>query len=257
VTLLDDRQQPVVEASWNALDELVKSIDKEEMDALVVPLRRTIEGTGAPGRHVPGFSLPKGISPVLPIIFAGLTTGSNEQRENAAYAISDLVERTEENALKPFTTQLTGPLIRVITQSTSYPAGVKSAILTALTMMLSKIPTFIKPFFPQLQRTFVKSLLDPSLAVRNKAGLALGVLMRSQPRVDPIITELVGLVRGQVEEDIAVAASVAVGIAEVVKSAGEGLSENSTSLLVELIAESFGKTADGNVSSFCVGLHIY
>lgn len=95
--------------------------------------------------------------------------GSNEQRENAAYAIGDLVTRTEESALKPYVVQLMGPLIRVAAQATAYPPGVKGAILSALETMLDTIPTFVKPFFPQLQRTFVKATSDPSsLAVRRK-----------------------------------------------------------------------------------------
>lgn len=191
ITSLDDRQQEVVEASWKALDVFVKSVSKEDMESLVIPLRRTIESTGAPGRSVPGFSLPKGPAPLIPIILAGLTTGSNEQREQAAYAIGDLVERTDEQAIKPFVVPLTGPLIRVATQSTSYPAPVKAAILAALTTMLEKIPQFVKPFFPQLQRTFVKAAADPvSFGVRSRAALGLGALMGSQPRVDPLVTEL-------------------------------------------------------------------
>jgi hypothetical protein len=191
ITSLDDRQQGVVKVSWNALDIFVKSVSKEDLESLVVPLRRTIESTGAPGRHVPGFGLSKGLSPLLPIILAGLTTGSNEQREQAAYAIGDLVVRTDEQAMKPFVVPLTGPLIRVATQSTSYPAPVKAAILTALTTMLERIPQFVKPFFPQLQRTFVKAASDPtSLMVRSRAASGLGTLMGSQPRVDPLVTEL-------------------------------------------------------------------
>ena len=130
VSLLDDREVTVHTAAWNALDVFVKSIPKDELEPLVVPLRRTIESTGAPGVHVPGFSLPKGVSPLVPIIIAGLTTGSNEQREQAAYAIGDLVERTEESAIKPFVVPFTGPLIRVATQATTYPpAGFPAAML--------------------------------------------------------------------------------------------------------------------------------
>ena len=92
ISLFDDLEVEVHTAAWKAFDTFVKSVPKDELKPLVVPLRKTIEGTGAPGRTVPGFSLPKGVAPTVPIIIAGLTTGSNEQRENAAYAIGDLVE---------------------------------------------------------------------------------------------------------------------------------------------------------------------
>jgi len=216
------------------------------MEGLVVPLRRTIESTGAPGRTVPGFSLPKGIAPMLPIIIAGLTMGNNEQREQAAYAIGDLVERTEETAIKPFTTQLTGPLIRVITQATTYPPGVKTAILSALTTMLDHIPTHVKPFFPQLQRTFVKSAADAALSVRTRAAEALGVLMKSQPRVDPLITELIAGVR---TNDDPIAASFALAISYVITSAGKNVGGPSRDALAELISDAFRDTHEENYNS--------
>ncbi|KAG8701507.1 translational activator of GCN4, partial [Ceratobasidium sp. 395] len=197
-------------------------------------------------RHVPGLGLPKGLSPLLPIIFAGLTTGSSEQREQSAYAIGDLVERTEESALKPFTTQLTGPLIRVITQATTYPPAVKSAILSALTTLLAVVPAFVKPFFPQLQRTFVKAVQDPaSLAVRNRAVEALGVLMKSHTRGDVLATELLKEIRAIVFEDEAIAASLVMALASVVKNSGANVGAASRQAIVELIMESSGRSESG------------
>lgn len=237
VSLLDDPQVPVHTAAWKALDAFVKSVPKDELEPLVVPLRRTVEGAGAPGHYVPGFCLPKGVSPMVPIIIAGLTTGSNEQREQAAYAIADLVERTEESAIKPFVVPFTGPLIRVATQATTYPPGVKTAILHALATMLERIPAFVKPFFPQLQRTFVKSASDPSsLVVRLKAAQGLGVLMRNQPRVDPVVTELVA---GSKNSEDSIAASLVHALAYVVRNAGSNVGEKAREACVELVADAF------------------
>lgn len=243
VSALDDSQVLVHTAAWHALDRFVKSIPKDELEALVVPLRRTIEGTGSPGHYVPGFSLPKGVSPTVPIIIAGLTTGNNEQREQAAYAIGDLVERTEETAIKPFVVTFTGPLIRVATQATTYPPAVKTAILSALMSMLERIPTFVKPFFPQLQRTFVKSASDPaSVVVRTKAAQALGVLMRNQPRVDPVITELI---TGSRNSDDTIAGTLLLALANVVRSAGPNVGEKAREACVQLVLDAFKDDHDG------------
>ena len=245
ISLFDDLQVGVHTAAWNAFDTFVKSIPKDELEPLVVPLRRTIEGTGSPGRTVPGFNMPKGVGPTVPIIIAGLTTGSNEQRENAAYAIGDLVERTDESAIKPFVVPFTGPLIRVATQATTYPPGVKTAILSALAVMLERIPNHVKPFFPQLQRTFVKSVSDPSsIVVRTRAADALGILMRSQPRVDPVVTELVGGARGSEEE---IAASFVWALSHVVRSAAVhgGVGDKVRETCVELVHEAFRGTHEG------------
>ncbi|KAJ7115902.1 ARM repeat-containing protein [Mycena epipterygia] len=242
ISLMEDSQVPVHTAAWSALDVFVKSIPKDDLEPLVVPLRRSIESTGGPGHYVPGFGLPKGVAPAVPIIIAGLTTGSNEQREQAAYAIGDLVERTEENAIKPYVVPFTGPLIRVATQATTYPPAVKTAILSALTSMLERIPAFVKPFFPQLQRTFVKSASDPaSIVVRNKAAQALGVLMRSQPRVDPVVTELV---TGIKSNDDAIGSSLILGLSNVVKSAAQHLGEKARESCIELATDSFRESHD-------------
>ncbi|KAJ7224326.1 armadillo-type protein [Mycena pura] len=244
ISSLEDSQVPVHTAAWNALDVFIKSIPKDELEPLVVPLRRSIESTAVPGHNVPGFGLPKGVAPMVPIIIAGLTTGSNEQREQAAYAIGDLVERTEENAIKPFVVPFTGPLIRVATQATTYPPGVKTAILSALASMLQRIPVFVKPFFPQLQRTFVKSASDPaSVVVRNKAAQALGVLMRSQPRVDPVVTELVTGIRSN---DDAIASSLILALANVVKNASQHLGEKAKEMCIELIGDALRESHEDN-----------
>ncbi|KAJ7504446.1 armadillo-type protein [Mycena galericulata] len=259
VSLMEDSQVPVHTAAWNALDVFVKSVPKDELEPLVVPLRRSIESTGGPGHYVPGFSLPKGVAPTVPIIIAGLTTGSNEQREQAAYAIGDLVERTEENAIKPYVVPFTGPLIRVATQATTYPPAVKTAILSALTSMLERIPAFVKPFFPQLQRTFVKSASDPaSVVVRNKAAQALGVLMRSQPRVDPVVTELVAGVRSN---DDGISSSLILALSNVIKSASQHLGEKARDSCIEFATEALRESHDDNyarsVGDLVVALAVY
>ncbi|KAK2463021.1 hypothetical protein APHAL10511_004676 [Amanita phalloides] len=237
ISLLGDREKPVHTAAWEALDAFVKSLPKDELEPLVVPLRRSLESAGAPGVIVPGFSLSKGVAPMIPIIIAGLTTGNNEQRENAAYAIGDLVERTEEAAIKPSVVPFTGPLIRVATQAMTYPPAVKIAILSALTSMLERIPLFVKPFFPQLQRTFVKSASDPSSAsVRRKAAVALGILMKNQPRVDPVITELINTAK---MNDDAVASSLVLALAKIVQNGWQNMGDKSKEACVELISESF------------------
>ena len=95
--------------------------------------------------------------------------------------------------MKPFVVPFTGPLIRVATQATTHSPAVKVAILTALSTMLERIPTFVKPFSPQLQRTFLKNVGDPAnFAARTKAAQALGAPAKNRPLVDPVITELVG-----------------------------------------------------------------
>jgi len=244
VSSLDDPVQAVYSAASEAFDTFVKSIPKDDLDALVVPLRRTIESTGMPGVPVPGFGLPRGVSAFVPIIISGLTTGSNEQRENAAYAISDLVERTAEAAIKPFVVPFTGPLIRVATQAGTFPPAVKTALLSAMQTMLVRIPTFVKPFFPQLQRTFIKSASDPaSVVVRTKAAQALGELMKHQPRVDPVVTELIAGARSNAN---AVAGSLVLALSYVIKNASANVGEKTREASLELVSDAFKESHEEN-----------
>ncbi|KAK4705757.1 hypothetical protein P7C70_g456, partial [Phenoliferia sp. Uapishka_3] len=245
VSMFDDRVPDVVGESWKALDALVKTIDKEDMEVLVVPLRRTIEGTGTPGLPTDGFSRPNGLKPILPILLQGLLAGTAEQREQAAFALGDLVERTSPEAFKAYCIQTVGPL--------NHPAAapVKSAILSTLTIFLTRVPQFVKPFFPQLQRSFVKSLSDTSSnSVRNRGAAALGVLMVHQPRVAPLITELTNLASTEEGE---VRDSVVSGLANVVLSGGQNLPEESKSSLLDLVGEAFSESNNKEPYNSAIG----
>lgn len=234
VMSLDDREHGIVVSAWTALNALVKSLSKEEMEQLVKPARQALQLTGAAGSDLPGFALPKGPSCILPIFFQGLMYGTSEQREQAALGIADVVERTAAANLKPFVTQMTGPLIRTIGER--FPSDVKAAILYTLNVLLSKLPAFLKPFLPQLQRTFAKSLSDASNAlVRTRAAKALGTLITLQARVDPLVNELVAGARAST--DAGVTTAMLQALYEVVANAGGNLGDASKTLIVSFVAE--------------------
>lgn len=226
----DDRDKEVVKAAWTALSALTKQLRKEEMESLVISTRQTLQQVGVAGSNLAGFSLPKGINAILPIFLQGLMNGSVEQRTQAALAISDIIDRTDAKALQPFVTQITGPLIRVVTERST---DVKAAILLTLNNLLEKIPTFLKPFLPQLQRTFAKSLADTSSdLLRARAAKALGTLIKLTPRVDPLIAELV---TGSKTGDQAVKNAMLKALFEVVSKAGKNMNEASRNAILGLI----------------------
>ncbi|KAK0554986.1 translational activator of GCN4 [Tilletia horrida] len=189
VALFEAQDDALVGAAWSALEASLKIVSKEEMEQLVVPLRRAVENVGEPGQGLPGFCRPKGVGPLVPVFLAGLMNGTAEQREQGAMGLSDIVERTSAEAIKPFVTTIVGPLIRACGDRHTPP--VKTAIITALTTTLRHVAQHCRPFYPQLQRSFQKAVADPiSINVRSRAGVALGVLMEHQPRADPVIAEL-------------------------------------------------------------------
>src|SRR5690606_31673690 len=100
----DDSDLEVVKAAWTALSELTKQLSKEEMDGLVISTRQVLTQVGVAGSNLPGFGLPKGINAILPIFIQGLMNGTADQRTQAAFAISDIIDRTSGDSLKPFVT---------------------------------------------------------------------------------------------------------------------------------------------------------
>ena len=231
----DDADSDVVSAAWMALTELTKHLRKEDMEALVISTRTVLQQVGVPGANLPGFMLPKGINAILPIFLQGLMNGTAEQRTQSALAISDIIDRTGADALKPAVTTITGPLIRVVSERS---VDVRAAILLTLNNLLEKIPTFLKPFLPQLQRTFAKSLADPSSEVlRSRAAKALGTLITLTPRIDPLITELVA---GSKTSDPGVQSAMLKALYEVVSKAGTNMSEASRTSVLALIDSDVG-----------------
>ncbi|KAK5990963.1 eIF-2-alpha kinase activator GCN1 [Cladobotryum mycophilum] len=226
----DDGDLDVVKASWAALNEFTKQLKKEEMESLVISTRQTLQRVGVAGSNLRGFELPKGINAVLPIFLQGLMNGSADQRVQAALGISDMVDRTSEVSLKPFVTQITGPLIRVVSERAT---EVKSAILLTLNNLLEKMPTALKPFLPQLQRTFAKSLADTSSEIlRTRAAKALGTLIKYTPRIDPLIAELV---TGSRTTDPGVKTAMLKALYEVISKAGANMGDTSRSAVLSLI----------------------
>lgn len=58
----------------------------------------------------------------------------------------------------------------------------------ALIKLLKKVPLFVKPFLPQLQRTFAKGLADTSSEpLRQRSAQGLSVLITLAPRIDPLV----------------------------------------------------------------------
>lgn len=240
----DDPDKVVVKNSWSALSELTKKLRKEEMENLVIPTRKVLRQVGVAGHNLSGFALPKGINAILPIFLQGLMYGTTDQRTQAALGISDIIDRSGPESLKPSVTQITGPLIRVVSERS---VDVKAAILLTLNNLLQKIPTHLKPFLPQLQRTFAKSLADTgSELLRTRAAKALGTLITLTPRIDPLITELVA---GAKTEDEGVKDAMLKALYEVVGKAGKNMGEPAKASILALIEQDLDEDDGTNAQS--------
>lgn len=171
VSLLDDSDPVVVEAALPALAACVETM--EDPEELVIPLRHTLSSLTD---DVPGLAKKDGFGSCSAVFLAGLMSGTGEQKEQAALGLGILVQKADPVAIKPFvTTGLAGPLIRACGER--HAAAVKAAIVNTLDVCLKRIPQHLKPFYPQLSRSFLKAVGDPTgLAVRQQAAIALGTL---------------------------------------------------------------------------------
>ena len=202
VHLFGDGHDAVLEMAHKCLHALVKALedaDKKEDDKApavscglyVETVFEEVRGLAAyaDAVGVRGFNRIKGLAPVLPFFLQALMHGATpETREQAATGLGILVSSTSEAALKPMVVQMSGPLIRII--GDRFPWQVKAAILKTLTLLLARGGIMMKPFLPQLQTSFVKSLAESSAVVRSRATRALERLVKMSTRVDPLINEL-------------------------------------------------------------------
>jgi hypothetical protein len=95
------------------------------------------------------------------------------------------------------------------------------------------MPAALKPFLPQLQRTFAKSLADSSSeTLRSRAAKALGTLIKYTPRIDPLIAELV---TGSKTADPGVKTAMLKALYEVISKAGANMGEASRASVLSLI----------------------
>lgn len=229
---LDDKDPDVVKADIIALTAVVKQQPKDTLERLVKPAKEALQITGVSGTDLYGFTLPKGVNSILPVFLHGLMYGTSGEREAGALAIADVISKTPAAQLKSLVTVITGPLIRVIGEK--YPSDVKAAILYALDMIFGKIPQFLRPFIPQLQRTFVKSLSDATNeTLRLRAAKALGTLIEYQPRIDPLVSELV--LGSKNAETSGVKTAMLKALLEVIAKAGEKMSESSKTSILDLV----------------------
>lgn len=244
---LGDKDQNVVKGVFEALSTLVKAQDKSVLEQLVKPAHQSLIISGVRGEDLAGLALPKGPSCILPIFSHGLMYGNSEQRELSALSIAEIIDRTPAANLRPFATPITGPLIRVIGEK--FSSDIKSAILAALTNLLRRIPQFLRPFIPQLQRTFVRSLSDPTNEkLRNGAVDALGLLIEFQPRVDSLVTELVTGAKNA--EDQGIKNSLLKAMLQVVLKGGKNMSEASKTSIMTLVEEELNTVNDKSAVAY-------
>lgn len=196
--LLADADKDVLQRSWDALNAVTKTLDSAQQIAHVSDVRQAVRFAASDlraGEELPGFCLPKGLTPLLPVFREAILNGLPEDKENAAQGLGEIIALTSAQSLQPSVVHITGPLIRIL--GDRFNAGVKAAVLETLAVLLFKVGVMLKQFLPQLQTTFLKALHDQARVVRMKAGQALAKLVVIHTRADPLFTEMHNGIKGK------------------------------------------------------------
>jgi len=198
---LNDDSNVVLKANNKALGALTSCVPAEEfvthlqfirnlIASMVSDARYRKGGVGDRHFYLPGFCMPNGLEPLLPIYQRGILYDHAVVRETTAAGLGELITITSNKFLAgPFLIKLTGPLLRIVGDRN--PSAVKIAIVQTLGLILTRGGPVLRAFVPQFQTTFVKALSDPSRQVHVEAIKALALLMPLSARVDPLIKELV------------------------------------------------------------------
>ncbi|CAH2226536.1 jg26256, partial [Pararge aegeria aegeria] len=205
------------------LSALTRMLEAEKQLGYVSEVRQAVRYAAADlkGEPLPGFCLPKGIAPILPLFREAILNGLPEEKENAALMLGEIIKLTTAAAIQPSVVHITGPLIRIL--GDRFNSSVKAAVLETLALLLSKVGVMLKQFLPQLQTTFVKGLSDANRPVRIKAGLALSQLVLIHTRADPLFLEVHNGVKNA--DDLSVKETMLQALRSVITNGGDKMSE--------------------------------
>ncbi|KNE67902.1 hypothetical protein AMAG_12619 [Allomyces macrogynus ATCC 38327] len=187
---LDTTDADSVPVVFTAMDAIVKSIAKEDLDGYVSTVATSLAKHEGDEPLAVFAQHPRGPAPVLAIVLHALMYGAH--KEQAVRALIMVIHRTPAANLKAHVTAMTGPLIRIMGDRIS--PVVKALILEAVAALLQRVGILLKPFIPQLSRTLLKQLTAGDDArVVARARDAMVALVALHPRPDALITELLDL----------------------------------------------------------------
>ncbi|XP_066998088.2 stalled ribosome sensor GCN1 [Anabrus simplex] len=224
IHLFTDSNKEVLQMAWEALSAVTKTLDPTQQSTHVGDIRQAVRFavSDLKGQELlPGFCLPKGITPILPIFREAILNGLPEVKEQAAQGLGEVIRLTSAEALQPSVVHITGPLIRILGDRFNW--NVKAAVLETLALLLAKVGVMLKQFLPQLQTTFLKALIDSNRQVRIKAANALSHLIVIHTRADPLFTELHAGVR--TADDPAIRDTMLQALRGVITPAGDKMTE--------------------------------
>lgn len=199
IRMLSSTDEFILSQSIEAIQSITKNLDTQEklqiisdvskdLRYTITDYRSSINKTSEAVGHLPAFSTNKGISPFLNLFKDALLCANLELKEKAAYGYKDVVENSTREALKPSVMTITGPLIRIVSDRLSN--DIKVVVIDLLSILLNKVGIILKPFFPQIQTIFFRSLVSDDRAIRIQAAIALSCFASVYSRLDLLYTDI-------------------------------------------------------------------
>ncbi|GBM59452.1 eIF-2-alpha kinase activator GCN1 [Araneus ventricosus] len=254
IRMFTDHDQKILQLSWEALNAVTKNLNTSEQLRLISDVRQAVRFAASDLKGdelLPGFCIEKGISPILPIFREAILNGVAEDKEQAAQGLGEIIKLTSADALKSSVVVITGPLIRILGDRYNWP--IKVALLETLALLLAKVGMMLKPFLPQLQTTFLRSLSDGHRAVRLRSATALSYLILVHNRPDTLYNELHNAVKNA--EDNSLKETMLHALRCIVKASGEKMSDQVRTSITSTVTNMLSHPDDSCrvVAAACLG----
>lgn len=210
ILMLAYDDQVIVTQCVDALNSIIKSLTyKEQLDLIpevrnalrhaisdhksqVVIMYGELIGTRKPD-VLPGFATNKGILPLLNLFKEAFLNSNADVRYAGALGYKDVIDNSSTEALQPSVMTITGSLLRVIGERIS--PELKVLVIDVISILLIKVGPSLKPFLPQIQAIFFRSLSDSHRIVRLQAATCIGRYASVCVRLEQFFMDLVSLIR--------------------------------------------------------------
>ncbi|KAH8417300.1 hypothetical protein KR222_008388, partial [Zaprionus bogoriensis] len=251
--LMADHDKSIIQKAWEALNAVIKGLNPTQQIGYVTDVRQAVRFAASDLKEaeLPGFCLPKGITPLLPVFREAILNGLPEEKENAAQGLGEVIFLTSASSLQPSVVHITGPLIRIL--GDRFNSGVKAAVLETLAILLHKVGVLLKQFLPQLQTTFLKALHDQNRNVRMKAGKALSELVAIHSRADPLFNEIHNGIK--ISDDSAIRETMLHALRSIISPSGDKMSDAIRKQVFSTLLTLIGHPEDitRNAAGGCLG----
>ncbi|XP_019853006.1 PREDICTED: eIF-2-alpha kinase activator GCN1 isoform X2 [Amphimedon queenslandica] len=259
IEALADNNDAVCEWAWLTLEAIVtKVIPVKQLPSYISNVQKGLKTCQSIIKdnevdELNGFKL-KGIGPILTILKEGLVSGNHDNKEESAHCLILVIRMSSTATLTSgrVVMAIAGPLIRVL--GDRYGGNVKVSVLETLVELVRKVGVAAKAFIPQLQTSYLKSLVDPNQPVRSQAVTGIIELVELSPRVDSVFNEIHSSIKKT--EDTSLRNTLLEALCGVLKSAGKRMSDKHKLDIKDTLIQLQNTVHEGNrfKSANCLGI---